>query len=452
MATRNGRKGNGRNKAGAFTVGKGWRKTIGRRLSAEGRLTPCLFWLGFYEGKATVAALQIEALWIQQAAPYWNAQAFKVAEGMRVGLTRKNAPEAAAAPKTPEMPQPHQKQQQPLTVLMGIERYRQSVLDSPHLTDATKHSVRCRTKSLERSPIASMPLREVGAEQLAATVAYWLARPKAPKTAAPISSTSAALIVKTARAVFDHLDGIGVWQAPRRFDRLFRLPRNGSAPKVVTLDLAELQRLYHYASSRMKLLILLGVNCGFCSMEIATLKRSEIDLEAKVIRRARQKTAVEQQWNLWDETAELIGEHLAPINEGDLALLTEGGKPLVYYSPHHRVDAIGHPWIDLLKKSKVKAPFKLLRKTGATMVRAIGGIEVSEQYLAHSEKSMARFYSRPDPLKLSAALAALRERLAPMFGGSSERAVPRQQRPLQLDGARAVAAAPVRQTAPLARQ
>jgi integrase len=407
MATR-GRKRNGRSKAGAFTVGKGWRKTIGCRLSADGRLTPCRFWLGMDEGKATVAALQIESLWLWQNATYWSVEALKVADGMRVGLTRENAPESITTPK-PQAPTV-------LTVKAGIERYRQSVFDSPTLTDATKHSVRCRTKSLERSPIASMPLAEVGAEQLASTVAYWLARPKAPKTNAPITSTSATLIVKTARAVFDHLDGIGAWQAPRRFDRIFRLPRTNSAPKVSTIDLDELHRLYHHANSRMKLLILLGLNCGFCSMEIATLKRSEINLDAKVIRRTRQKTAIEQQWNLWSETAELLAQHLAPINDEGLALATAGGKPLVYYGENGgRIDTITNCWLRLAKGSNVSKPFKLLRKTGATLIRSIGGIEVSEQYLAHSEKSMARFYSKADPQRLSDALINLRERLAPMF-------------------------------------
>jgi len=306
-----------------------------------------------------------------------------------------------------------------LTVKQGIERYRQSVFDSPTLTDATKHSVRCRTKSLERSPIASMPLASVGAEQLATTVAYWLARPKAPKTNAPISRMSAAMIVKTARATFDYLDGIGAWQAPRRFDRIFRLPRTNGAPKVSTFDLDELRRLYTNANSRMKLLILLGLNCGFCSMEIATLKRSEIDLDAKIIRRPRQKTDVEQQWNLWAETVKLIREHLAPPNEGDLAFLTAKGKPLAWYHPNDkggsRVDAIHLAWRKLATNSKVSKPFKLLRKTGATLIRSIGGIEVSEQYLAHSEKSMARFYSRPEPKRLTDALAKLRQQLSPMF-------------------------------------
>jgi len=404
----------GRSKAGAFTAGRGWRKTIGARLT-EGRLIPCRFWLGFDEQRAIVAALQIEAIWIGLGgASHWDHDALALAENIRVGLTRHNAPVATASPLTATIatvaPKP------PLTVKGGIERYRSAMLADARLSDATKHSIRCRTASLERSPIAPLPLAEIGAEQLTATVAHWLARPIAPKTGTPVSTTSATIIIKTARATFDYLDGVGLWDAPKRFERIFRLPRS-AAPKVQTLDLDELRALYAVADSRNRLLILLGLNCGFCTMEIATLKRSEIDLEAKTIRRARQKTAVEQQWVLWAETAELLAKHLAPINDRGLALLTDGGKPLVYYSPKSggRIDTVVHCWARLAKRAKVAKPFKLVRKTGATLVRSIGGIEVSEAYLAHAERSMARFYSRPEPQRLTDALTELRARLNPMF-------------------------------------
>lgn len=81
----------------------------------------------------------------------------------------------------------------------------------------------------------------------------------------------------------------------------------------------------------------------------------------------------------------------------------------------------GWIWIafSLIQSCPVLEPgsFKTLRKTAATMMRAIGGVEVSELFLAHSEKSMAKFYSRPDSKATVAALATMRRKLAPMFNG-----------------------------------
>jgi integrase len=112
-----------------------------------------------------------------------------------------------------------------------------------------------------------------------------------------------------------------------------------NAPTVKTYSLDELKSLYRNANERMKMFILLGLNCGFCSMEMATLKHSEIDLKAKVIQRKRQKNGNPMSWKLWTETATALARNTSE-SEGELALTTTGGKPLVWYSGN------GHssPW------------------------------------------------------------------------------------------------------------
>jgi integrase len=155
-------------------------------------------------------------------------------------------------------------------------------------------------------------------------------------------------------------------------------------------------------------------------------------LQTKTITRRRQKTGIKMTWNLWDETAMLLQKYMAC--QGDLALITDGGQPLVWYSPKgHRVDVIPNRWARLVKQAKgvdetfAHKPFKTLRKTGATMMRAIGGIEVSEIYLAHSEKTVARYYSTPSQGQLTTALRAMRIRLAPMF--KTPRTLPTKSKP-----------------------
>jgi integrase len=401
-------------KCGAFTVGKGWRRTIGKKVGDGGRLLPCRFWLGMDKQKATATALAIESLWVSHNAPYWSGEAFKLADAIRIGATATIAPASepsaiAVKPTAVEV----------LTFKGLIERFRTAYLADVRLSEPSKHSMVCRTKTLERSLIASMPLETIGAEQLASVVSYWLAHPIAPRKGKPISDYSARMIVKTARAVFDYADAVGVWEAPRRFDRIFRLPRTTTAPIINTYSVAELARLYKQANGRMKLLILLALNCGFCSAELATLKRSEIDLKNKVIKRARQKNGNFMSWSLWDETVKMLKKSMA--TDGELALRRENGSPLVSFDDvHRRLDGISYAWRNLLEQANrcengIVGSFKTLRKTGATMIRAIGGIEVSEMYLSHSEKSMAKFYSTPNMEQLSTALVILRKQLAPMF-------------------------------------
>ena len=49
------------------------------------------------------------------------------------------------------------------------------------------------------------------------------------------------------------------------------------------------------------------------------------------------------------------------------------------------------------------------------MIRKIGGLEVSEAYLAHSEKTLARVYSNRDFDKLADALGTMETELATVF-------------------------------------
>ncbi len=49
------------------------------------------------------------------------------------------------------------------------------------------------------------------------------------------------------------------------------------------------------------------------------------------------------------------------------------------------------------------------------MIRKIGGLEISDAYLAHSEKTLARVYSNRDFDKLADALGIMETELATVF-------------------------------------
>ena len=400
------RKSKRRSLIGSFREGKGWRKTIGQHIAADGRTLPTRFWLGMDEHSALVKVKSIEAIWHRLNAATWTAETLAEAEAVRRNPILTNAAEAhqtasQPAPKVQLIPS------SAMTLGDAIVRYCDD-LDSRDVSPSHKQSTRQRLKMVQQSQ-GSILLCRLDASTLAAIVAHW--------SSAKVSKTYAANVIRTLKTMLSWLDSIDLWEAPRKFDRLFSVGRQlATAPKVKTFPLEHLIKMYAAADERIRLWILLGLNCGFANMEVATLRRSEIDIQNGIIERKRTKTDVSGRWQLWPETIKALKPYCKGSADGIL-LTTAEGKPMVWYSSaNKRVDALAQCWTRFIKRSKVAhLSFRYLRKTGATMIRAIDGIEVSEQYLAHSEKGIARFYSVPSQDRLDKALAELRTLLQPMF-------------------------------------
>src|SRR5262249_3528891 len=139
-------------------------------------------------------------------------------------------------------------------------------------------------------------------------------------------------------------DDLG-WRLPTGFQRVFRLRRSQLAThaenaaastrlvskEVATIAVEQLTRLFRFGGSRDRLFMLLGLNCGFSSGEIASLRSFEVFLDGPkpYIHRCRPKTGVEARWVLWPETAALLRANRARVNPRSLWLLTPRGSPLV---------------------------------------------------------------------------------------------------------------------------
>ena len=159
-------------------------------------------------------------------------------------------------------------------------------------------------------------------------------------------------------------------------------------PKLFTV--AQLNALYKAASPMMRLYLLLGLNCGFTQIDIATLTADMIDWDTGLLDRNRHKTGVQQGAKLWHVTLDALRERGKP---GDTALLfiSEQGRPLVWNGVKDdgtptRADAVQRAFHR--SKQKVEIPrglsFKSLRKTGANMLVEKYTKEISDLYLAHS--------------------------------------------------------------------
>lgn len=421
-----------RSAAGAYTTGRGWRKSIGKRRGADGIVRDARFWLGMDERQAAATALRIEALWLSLNRPIWTAEAWSEAERLRTSGCAQDAPErnvAASARIHEHRPVPMPERPLPklltMTLADGIDRYQAHIESDVLLAAATRRGIVLQLRAAKRSPHVDEPLPSIGYEQVEAIVGYWLARPaKLTGSGERISARWARNVVAAMRQLLDWLDAAGHWHAPHRWERAFRLRRrNAVKPRVMSLTIDELAALYRYADERMRLLMLLGLNCGMANMEAATLRRDEVDLEHDVLDRHRQKTGVHGRWQLWPETAEALRRWFAahPHDGDGLAVRGPSGQPLVWHQDAKRREYIRDGWRSVQDRCEAsghqvrRMSFKYLRKTGATMIRSIAGIEVSEQYLAHAETSTAKWYSVPEPERLTAALGVLRERLTPMF-------------------------------------
>jgi integrase len=236
-----------------------------------------------------------------------------------------------------------------------------------------------------------------------------------------ISVTTAKNSLSTLRWFLVWADETDRWTAPRRLNKLFKQVRFQEAAaddeaEVPHFDLAQLSALWANADGRLRTWIALGLNCAFGSMELATLKRSEIRLGAQPhIARHRQKSNVYAKWALWPETVELLQAHAEKV--GDLAFVSESGQPLVVEGLDGRTDSVHKPWARLAKRSGVSGTFKLLRKTAAWMTKQAADLETSEMMLSHTEGAMTgagkmnRHYAGRDWQKLAATLLVVRNQL-----------------------------------------
>ena len=200
------------------------------------------------------------------------------------------------------------------------------------------------------------------------------------------------------------------------------LPRNIDDPElVIDYDVPtpvvytekEIKKLLENATDRMRLSVLLGLNCSMLPADIAKLKQSEVDWGKGTITRQRTKTAKKKQKNktnsripvvtykLWDETFDLLKTHRS--DHPEVVLLNQRGGLL-------RISGIGEDErIDnnnnillafnrLRRTLEIGKPFKTLRAAGATKLEEheLYG-RYAQYYLADAPRSITeKHYAQPD--------------------------------------------------------
>jgi len=225
------------------------------------------------------------------------------------------------------------------------------------------------------------------------------------------------------------------WRKPDDFaDLTTVVPRNtresaalASTLQVTTYDLEEIILLYRYATPLERLLLLLGLNCGFGAGEIATLRVGEVRLHIKhpqaskirfestsadsFIMRIRQKTGVYGEWLLWPETVDALewainrrrsqsrirrgpskGKDIS-MRSDSILLLSEDGLPLVKHTVKgNQSNRIANMWrTGLTNRIRKDHPsfrqlsFNKLRKTGGDLIRHEADGEINAVFLTHGQ-------------------------------------------------------------------
>jgi integrase len=182
--------------------------------------------------------------------------------------------------------------------------------------------------------------------------------------------------------------------------RLIELPRNlkelrfkTHARAIKTYETDEVRKVLLALPARLRLYMLLGLNCGMNAADVGQLRKDQVDFAGGRLVRRRVKIGDRANvptvdYPLWAETARLLRECLS--EDPTLALTAMNGAPLW----ESRQEGDKTPQKDLInqqwKRAKVSIPFKACRSISATMLdRHENYGRFAEYFLGHTPKTVA---------------------------------------------------------------
>jgi integrase len=298
-----------------------------------------------------------------------------------------------------------------------------------------------------------MPLSAFNLAGIDGMIDHWKNRPLTKK-GKPSSPETVKGIIKTIRHFVRWLNRNSNfnWHKPADLEfmpvRITPTPGE-NARKVRTLQVDtytrdELATLYRYATGLERLLLLLGLNCGFGQAEIASLQTDEIDLNEKHpyydlqgswIRRIRFKTGVYGEWKLWDETVQGVRWMMERrgTQKGGALILTRDGRPLTQPTENNnRNNKIANCWGRLyqriLKDEENKGfrrlSFNKLRKTAGDLIKRVSNGEIAGVFHCRGQvvptDDLSDLYTNRHFDKVFQAIEAVRQYLGPVFDGVTD--------------------------------
>jgi len=194
--------------------------------------------------------------------------------------------------------------------------------------------------------------------------------------------------------------------------REMRLQRAAKPKQLYTAD--DLRKLIDGASSPLRAMVLLGINCGLGNGDISSLHESHIDLKRGTIDYPRPKTGIGRRGILWPETVGALREALAhrpePASPEDagLVFLTQRdrrrwvrrelrdvkdpkpGKPKIKL---HNADGVAQQYRKLCKAQGIAlTSFYALRHSFQTVAEQTLDFPAVELCMGHEPATMAARY------------------------------------------------------------
>ena len=218
-------------------------------------------------------------------------------------------------------------------------------------------------------------------------------------------------IVTTTKMIFEFAYQSNLIEQQVRFGPLFKKParqqmRIDRAKKqksngLKMFEAVDLKKILKHASTQMKAMILLGVNCGLGNTDIATLTQDAI--RGGWLDFPRQKTGISRRVPLWPETVKAIDKAIAdrPVPKSDddsrLIFVTKYGHRWVRIgkSGTSNLDKIADEFKKLLQDLNMKRPgigFYGLRHTFETVGGGCGDQIAVSAIMGHVDGSMSGIY------------------------------------------------------------
>lgn len=304
-----------------------------------------------------------------------------------------------------------------------------------------------------------MLLSKVDADVVGELIGYWRRRPCKIGTKEPMTPKSAGNYLGTLMRFLKWLDRSSRfdWSKPFALSdidtRVRRLPSDHDKKgleQVQTFNLEELRLLMRYAQPFERLLLLLGLNCGFGRAEIASLLVREVQLyqghskqhheilrfettdEDSFIKRVRRKSGVYGEHILWPATVQGLEwaiEHrkqFPDFGPDSRLILSENGTELDKQTKSGNANQIiPNHWSRLIKRvqddgNEIRPlSFGKLRKTGSDLVRRFSDGEVAAVFECHGtpvkNDNLSDVYTNRPFGKVFQAIREVEEYLTPMF-------------------------------------
>ena len=192
--------------------------------------------------------------------------------------------------------------------------------------------------------------------------------------------------------------------------------------EVVVFSIKEIKLLWASANDRMKLFILLALNCGMTQQDISDLRPAEVDWKSGTITRKRSKTKKKRStpkitYKLWPETLRLLKKHRS--KDKDHVLLNNNGNPFKTSfvsdkGKFSKVDTIGKDFRTLVETCEIEGKsFGNLKKTSRSLLEDNKTYQpIAELFVGRAPRSITeRHYAQPAKTWLAEATDWLRKKL-----------------------------------------